>query len=258
MRLGEKLFTLRKEKGLSQEALAQQLGTTRQAVSKWENDQGYPETEKLMQLSNIFGVSVDYLLKEGREDQREQRTGYYVSKEMARGFLTHEKRVNKYLGLGFMFWALAGIPYVMLEGSVRLLGMAVFLIVGIICMITGSFVEQEEYAVLKQEPLLFDQEVHRELTKEYQSKKKKYQFVAAPCILLFIMGILCFVITVRGYIAWTEYHSLVFLGFAIGFFGFIQSVGTMEAYELLVKNEQYCNKLFFKLKRKVKHKLDKI
>ena len=48
MNFGETLFKLRKEKGLSQEALADQLGTTRQAVSKWENNQGYPETEKIL------------------------------------------------------------------------------------------------------------------------------------------------------------------------------------------------------------------
>lgn len=41
MNLGEKIFKLRKEKGLSQEALAEQIGTTRQAVSKWENNQGF-------------------------------------------------------------------------------------------------------------------------------------------------------------------------------------------------------------------------
>ena len=62
MTFGEKLFKLRKEKGLSQEALAEQVGTTRQAISKWENNQGFPETEKLLQLSNIFEISTDYLL----------------------------------------------------------------------------------------------------------------------------------------------------------------------------------------------------
>lgn len=63
MNFGETLFKLRKEKGLSQEALAEKLGTTRQAVSKWENSQGFPETEKLLALSNLFEVSVDTLLK---------------------------------------------------------------------------------------------------------------------------------------------------------------------------------------------------
>ena len=67
MTFGEKLFKLRKEKGLSQEQLAEQMNTTRQAVSKWENDQGFPETEKLMMLGNIFSVSIDYLLKNSGE-----------------------------------------------------------------------------------------------------------------------------------------------------------------------------------------------
>lgn len=67
MPFGEKLFKLRKEKGLSQEQLAEQMNTTRQAVSKWENDQGFPETEKLMMLGNIFSVSIDYLLKNSGE-----------------------------------------------------------------------------------------------------------------------------------------------------------------------------------------------
>ena len=67
MTFGEKLFKLRKEKGLSQEQLAEQMNTTRQAVSKWENDQGFPEMEKLMMLGNIFSVSIDYLLKNSGE-----------------------------------------------------------------------------------------------------------------------------------------------------------------------------------------------
>ena len=44
MNLGEKIYKLRKERNLSQEALAEFVGTTRQAISKWENNQGYPET----------------------------------------------------------------------------------------------------------------------------------------------------------------------------------------------------------------------
>ena len=54
MNLGKKIYKLRKERGLSQEALAEIVGTTRQAISKWENDQGYPETEKLLMISNVF------------------------------------------------------------------------------------------------------------------------------------------------------------------------------------------------------------
>lgn len=62
MAFGEKLFKLRKERGLSQEALEEKVNTTCQAISKQENNQGFPETEKLMILNNIFEVSIDYLL----------------------------------------------------------------------------------------------------------------------------------------------------------------------------------------------------
>ena len=54
MTFGEKIQKLRKEAGLSQEELAYQLGVSRQAISKWERDNGYPETEKIVRMSKIF------------------------------------------------------------------------------------------------------------------------------------------------------------------------------------------------------------
>lgn len=92
MNLGEKLLKLRKEKGMSQENLAEQIGTTRQAVSKWENNQGFPEVEKILQLSNVFEVSVDYLLKDDKETNDFTEKGYYVSREVATGFISNEKK----------------------------------------------------------------------------------------------------------------------------------------------------------------------
>ncbi|MCL2698005.1 MAG: helix-turn-helix domain-containing protein [Oscillospiraceae bacterium] len=65
MKFYEKLQTLRKEKGLSQEALAELLDVSRQAISKWESGQSYPETEKMIALSEMFGVTLDSLIKDG-------------------------------------------------------------------------------------------------------------------------------------------------------------------------------------------------
>ena len=118
MNLGEKLLKLRKEKGLSQEALAEQIDQAgnqqmHRRRAERENNQGYPETEKLLQLSNIFGVSVDYLLKDDTCKEGTEEKGYYVSKEMAQGFLMKESRVSRSVAVGFMFWALAGIPFCM-------------------------------------------------------------------------------------------------------------------------------------------------
>ena len=63
MTTGEKIAALRREKGLSQEALGEQLGLSRQAVSKWEADQAVPTMDNLMELSRLFGVPVDTLLR---------------------------------------------------------------------------------------------------------------------------------------------------------------------------------------------------
>lgn len=64
MTLSEKLYTLRKSKGLSQEQLAQELGVSRQAISKWETGQSTPESDKLVAISACFQVTLDSLLKE--------------------------------------------------------------------------------------------------------------------------------------------------------------------------------------------------
>lgn len=86
MKFGEKLQKFRKEKGISQEELAHQLNVSRQAVSKWENESGYPEMEKLLMIGNIFQVSMDYLLKEEPTALfNEDEQGYYVSREVVRG-----------------------------------------------------------------------------------------------------------------------------------------------------------------------------
>ena len=68
MILADKIMNLRKKAGWSQEELANQLNVTRQSVSKWESAQSIPDLDKVIQLSRIFEVSTDYLLKEEVEE----------------------------------------------------------------------------------------------------------------------------------------------------------------------------------------------
>ena len=67
MTLGDKLSKLRKENNYTQEQLANVLGVSRQAISKWESDITYPETDKLIKISDLFNCSLDYLLKDTAE-----------------------------------------------------------------------------------------------------------------------------------------------------------------------------------------------
>ena len=62
MEFKENCADLRKRAGLSQNALAEKVHVTRQAVSRWESDTAYPETDKILRMAALFGVSCDYLL----------------------------------------------------------------------------------------------------------------------------------------------------------------------------------------------------
>ena len=63
MNIAARIQTLRKSKGISQEELADKIGVSRQAVSKWESEQSTPDIDKIILLSEYFGVTTDYLLK---------------------------------------------------------------------------------------------------------------------------------------------------------------------------------------------------
>lgn len=77
MGLAERIQDLRKAKGISQEELAERMGVSRQAVSKWESAQSIPDIEKILLLSDHFNVTTDFLLKgteTGQECKEEKRT----------------------------------------------------------------------------------------------------------------------------------------------------------------------------------------
>lgn len=63
MNLSDRIQALRKANGMSQEELADRMGVTRQAVSKWESEQSMPDLDKVIALSEIFEVTTDFLLK---------------------------------------------------------------------------------------------------------------------------------------------------------------------------------------------------
>ena len=74
MTLHEKIYELRKKNGLSQEALAEILGVSRQSVSKWETGEATPEVNKLLSLSKLFGVTTDYMLNDETEEENVSET----------------------------------------------------------------------------------------------------------------------------------------------------------------------------------------
>ncbi len=91
MNFSEKLLTLRKSKDLTQEQLAEQLNVSRQSISKWELGQAIPELDKIVELSNIFDVTMDYLLKPSEIDELSVKTEI-LEKQQQQMLLREKKR----------------------------------------------------------------------------------------------------------------------------------------------------------------------
>lgn len=258
---GEKLFKLRKEKGLSQETLAEKINTSRQAISKWENGQGYPETEKLLMIGNIFGVSMDYLLKDSVEPSNDKESGYYVSKEMAEGFLLSSRKSAKYLSFGLFFVALAFIPYFIFkqDPSTYLIPTIIFATIGMGLLASTSFFEEEKYKVLKQEPLLFDEKYLQELNIRYGRMKNKYAIFMIVGFGLFALGFLPIGLERKKIISadfLTPYYPICISLIAVGIYILTHMSNILDSYKLLARNEVYINRFGFKFRKKVRKKFD--
>lgn len=143
MELGDKLRTLRREKGLSQEELAAMIGVSRQALSKWEAGQSRPELDKLLALSDTFGVTIDSLVRPGETEAQPEppAAGWwyhgpvfeYKSARTLRGLpLVHinlgpgKRRARGVLAIGNVATGLAAVGFIARGGlSVGILSLGI-------------------------------------------------------------------------------------------------------------------------------------
>ena len=82
MTFGERLYELRKDKNISQEELADLLDVSRQSISKWENDNAYPEMTRLLFMSDFFNVSLDYLIRGIEETENSHAATTYKARTL--------------------------------------------------------------------------------------------------------------------------------------------------------------------------------
>ena len=110
MKIGEKLAAARRAKNITQEQLADILGVSRQAVSRWESDLAYPETENLVRLSKILDVNCDYLLKDNVNEKGERTVEVKIVREVP---------ARRQLNFAFiiMFVLIAAGAYMALAGT---------------------------------------------------------------------------------------------------------------------------------------------
>ena len=136
MKLEEKISALRKQKGLSQEQLAEKIGVSRQSISKWELGKSAPDLNNIIALSNFFGVSTDYLLKnasakgEPIKDNDEEVGRYWDEDEDEEVVITTKTGTRISLDV----WSLATVVFLLLGFVWNLWhpGWLVFLVAGAI------------------------------------------------------------------------------------------------------------------------------
>lgn len=123
MILADKIMNLRKKAGWSQEELAAQLNVTRQSVSKWEGAQSIPDMDKVVQMSRLFGVTTDYLLKDELEEAApapgtEEGHGVLrrVTMEEASAYLSLRRKDAPRMALATSLCVLSPIPLIALSG----------------------------------------------------------------------------------------------------------------------------------------------
>ena len=121
MILADKIIRLRKKNGWSQEELADKMNVSRQAVSKWEGAQTIPDLEKILQLSTLFRVTTDYLLKEEIEDEEltndtsSDTTVKRISIEEANAYIEQRKKASWRIALATFLCILSPITLIVLS-----------------------------------------------------------------------------------------------------------------------------------------------
>jgi|LSQX01.3.fsa_nt_gb transcriptional regulator with XRE-family HTH domain len=218
MILADKIIMLRKRYGWSQEELAEKMQVTRQSVSKWEGAQSIPDLDKILRLSQIFGVSTDYLLKDELEDAEysdhveDTYTLRRVTMEEANAFLSIKEFTAKRIALATFLCIISPITLFLLnaaresqaltisEALASGIGLIVlFLLVAVavaVFITSGSMTSQYEF--LEKESFETEYGVSgmvRERQKQYRATYTKYNVIGAClCILsvipLFIGGLL--------------------------------------------------------------------
>lgn len=120
MSIADKIILLRRKNGWSQEELAEKMQVSRQAVSKWESGQSAPDLSKLLTLSDLFGVSTDYLLRDALEkpdvNEKPAPAGKRITLRQAAEFLDSRKKAAVWIAAG-TFLCILGVVFLIVMGA---------------------------------------------------------------------------------------------------------------------------------------------
>ena len=200
MILADRIITLCKKAGWSQEELASQLGVTRQSVSKWEGAQSVPDLDKVVQMSRLFGVSTDYLLKDELEEEEfveseaDETPLRRVTMEQAARYLALRKACAPKIALAVAMCIVSPVVIIFLSamadaglGSISedlAAGLGVSVILVLVAIAVGMFLscgaKTKEFDFLEKEPF----ETEYGVSGMVRERRKAYEPTASRCTIL--------------------------------------------------------------------------
>lgn len=263
MIFADKLIQLRKKSGWSQEELAEQMNVTRQSVSKWEGAQSIPDLEKIVRLSELFGVSTDYLLKDEMEEEEcsciaeEVSSLRHVSMEEASAFLAVKAATSKTIAYGTFLCILSPIcllllgaisespEYSLSDNAAGGIGMLVLLMLVAIAVVifisSGNKTASFEYL----EKEIFETEygvdgMVRKQKEEYRSTYTKYNIIGScMCIMSLMPLFIGIVIDEENELFMVFMLSLMLVIVAVGVVFFVQGGVIWSGFEALLQEGDY-------------------
>lgn len=208
MNLSEKIIMLRKKEGWSQEELANHLQISRQAVSKWESGQSMPDTDKIIQLSQLFHVTTDYLLLD-QENEGNIQTGIYLSLTQVQEYLKIRKQSSLKIAFATFLCVISPIPLIgfttlcqyqrfyMAENLAISIGLSFLIIcitIAVILFCLCAF-KVKKYDFLEKEDFSLENSVKEYAVKEkevYQDHYHRYQILGIALCILSVLPIFIF------------------------------------------------------------------
>ena len=259
MIFADKLILLRKKAGWSQEELADQMNVTRQSVSKWEGAQSIPDLEKMLRLSELFGVSTDYLLKDDIEEAEpiapsdDTPSLRRVSMEEANAFLAVKARTAKTIAYAAFLCIVSPIALFVLsavsertagalnEDVAAGIGMIVLIILAAIAVVLflSSGSKTAPFAYLEKEPFETEYGVSgmvKERKAHYKDQHTKSDIAGTClCITAFIPIFAGAIVDADNGLLLTVMLSLSFFIAGVGALCFIQTGIIWESFEKLLQ-----------------------
>lgn len=270
MILADKIMNLRKQQGMSQEELAHQLGISRQSVSKWESGASIPDLDKILKLSDLFGVSTDYLLKDEIEevsysessalldDDIDSEIVKSVSIEEANAFMDLYERVSKKIALGVTLCVLSPI-FIILAGGLCsfagmedtasedfLCGIGVAILLSIIAVAVSFFIrygmQLDKYEYMEKEKISLQYGVQGIVEKKKEEYEETFRDTMVRSTLMCIFGIIPLIVggalNLDGFILVLLVDLLLVL-IAIACYGFVRAGMIYSSYQMLLQQGDY-------------------